>query len=110
MWLVRVQRKPVPSAYLTPYRLRSFITWPPAPSTQAPSGFSLIELVITLTVLTILTPGVIPLVQTAVRRQRKQNLREALREIRSAIDEFNRDITFGNSRSYSTHFIRNFVT
>lgn len=54
-------------------------------------GFTLIELVITLTVMTILTLGVLPLTQVAIRRQREQALRETLREIRSAIDEFHRD-------------------
>lgn len=54
-------------------------------------GFSLIELVITITVLTILTLGVMPLVKVAVRRQREQQLREALRQMRTAIDEFHRD-------------------
>jgi general secretion pathway protein G len=54
-------------------------------------GFSLMELVITITVLTILTMGVLPLVKVAVRRQKEQQLRETLRQIRSAIDEFHRD-------------------
>lgn len=54
-------------------------------------GFSLIELVITITVLTILTMGVIPLVKVSVQRQKEQQLREALRQMRSAIDEFHRD-------------------
>jgi len=54
-------------------------------------GFSLIELVITITVLTILTLGVLPLVKVAVRRQKEQQLREELRQIRTAIDEFHRD-------------------
>lgn len=54
-------------------------------------GFSLIELVITVTVLTILTLGVLPLVKISVRRQKEQQLRETLRQIRMAIDEFHRD-------------------
>lgn len=54
-------------------------------------GFSLIELMITVTVLTILTMGVLPLVKVAVRRQKEQQLRETLRQIRMAIDEFHRD-------------------
>jgi general secretion pathway protein G len=54
-------------------------------------GFSLIELVITVTVLTILTLGVLPLVKVSVRRQKEQQLRETLRQIRMAIDEFHRD-------------------
>ena len=54
-------------------------------------GFSLIELVITLTVLTIMTLGVLPLVKISVKRQKEQELRETLRQIRTAIDEFHRD-------------------
>ena len=58
-------------------------------------GFTLIELVITLTVLTILTLGVIPLVKISVRRQREQQLREALRQMRTAIDQFHREALAG---------------
>jgi general secretion pathway protein G len=54
-------------------------------------GFSLIELVITVTVMTILTLGVMPLVKVAVKRQKEQQLRETLRQLRTAIDEFHRD-------------------
>jgi general secretion pathway protein G len=54
-------------------------------------GFSLIELVITITVLTIMTMGVLPLVKISVKRQKEQQLRETLRSIRTAIDEFHRD-------------------
>jgi len=55
------------------------------------AGWTLIELVITMTVMTILTLGVIPLVRTSVRRQKEQRLHEALREMRNAVDEFHRD-------------------
>ncbi|HSE31330.1 MAG TPA: prepilin-type N-terminal cleavage/methylation domain-containing protein [Pyrinomonadaceae bacterium] len=54
-------------------------------------GFSLIELVITITILTILTLGVMPLVKVSIKRQKEQQLRETLRQIRMAIDEFHRD-------------------
>lgn len=54
-------------------------------------GFTLIELVISITVMTILTLGIVPLVKLAVKRQKEQQLRESLRAIRSAIDEFHRD-------------------
>ena len=49
------------------------------------------ELVITITVLTILTLGVLPLVKVSVKRQKEQQLRETLRQIRTSIDEFHRD-------------------
>ena len=57
----------------------------------SPGGFSLIELVLTITVMTILTLGVLPLVKVSIRRQKEQQLRETLRQIRTAIDEFHRD-------------------
>ena len=60
-------------------------------STRGTRGFSLLELVVTLTVMTILTMGVMPLVKVSVRRQREQRLRETLREMRLAIQEFHRD-------------------
>jgi len=59
--------------------------------TMRESGFSLIELVITITVLSILTLGVLPLVKVSVKRQKEQELRETLRQMRMAIDEFRRD-------------------
>jgi len=54
-------------------------------------GYTLLELVITLTVLAILVLGTIPLAQNAVKRQKELRLRQTLREIRDAIDEFKRD-------------------
>jgi general secretion pathway protein G len=57
-------------------------------------GFTLFELVVTLTVLAILIMGTLPLAQNAVKREREMRLRETLRQIRSAIDEFKRD-TYG---------------
>lgn len=54
-------------------------------------GFTLIELVITVTVLSILTLGVVPLMKLSVKRQKEEQLRAALRQMRSAIDEFHRD-------------------
>jgi general secretion pathway protein G len=58
-------------------------------------GFSLIELVITITVLAILTLGTVPLVQVASQRQKEQQLRESLREMREAIDQFHREALAG---------------
>ena len=65
------------------------------PLTTASRGFTLLELVITLMVLTIMTMGVIPLVKLSVKRQREQALREALHEIREAIDQFHREALAG---------------
>jgi general secretion pathway protein G len=54
-------------------------------------GFTLLELIVTLTVLAIMVMGTIPLAQNAAKRQKELELREKLRQIRSAIDEFKRD-------------------
>ncbi len=54
-------------------------------------GYTLLELVITLAVLSILVLGTIPLVQNAVKRQKELRLRQTLRDVRNAIDEFKRD-------------------
>lgn len=58
---------------------------------RSQAGLTLLELIIVITVLSVLALGTIPIVQNAVRRQKEQKLRETLREIRSAIDEFHRD-------------------
>jgi general secretion pathway protein G len=54
-------------------------------------GFTLLELIVTLSVLSVLVLGTIPLAQNAVKRQKELRLRESLRMLRNAIDEFHRD-------------------
>ncbi len=54
-------------------------------------GFTLLELITTMAVLAVLVMGTIPLSQNAVKRQKELRLRETLRELRNAIDEFHRD-------------------
>lgn len=55
------------------------------------AGYSLLELVCTLSVLAILVMGTVPMAENAVKRQKELRLREELRLIRNAIDEFKRD-------------------
>jgi len=55
------------------------------------NGFSLLELIITLAVLSILVMGTIPISQNAIKRQKEMRLRESLSLMRNAIDEFRRD-------------------
>ncbi|HEX3086955.1 MAG TPA: prepilin-type N-terminal cleavage/methylation domain-containing protein [Pyrinomonadaceae bacterium] len=77
---------------------RAVVRWPSRASSLSLSGtrgFSLIELVITVAVLAILTLGVVPLVQVSVKRQKEQQLHEALREMREAIDQFHREAVAG---------------
>lgn len=63
----------------------------PSSPLRSARGWTLIELVIAITVLSVLTMGVIPIVRTSVRRQKEQQLRDTLRTMRNAIDAFKRD-------------------
>jgi len=65
------------------------------PPSDPHRGFSLIELVITVAVLAILTLGIVPLARVSVKRQKEQQLHEALREMREAIDQFHREALAG---------------
>jgi len=51
-------------------------------------GFTLIELIVTVTIIGIIVGMAIPLTRNVVKRQKEQDLRNALREIRVAIDKF----------------------
>jgi general secretion pathway protein G len=55
------------------------------------AGLSLFEMIVTLVVLSILVLGTVPLAQNSVKRGKEAKLRDALAQMRSAIDEFRRD-------------------
>lgn len=53
------------------------------------SGLTLIELLVTMVILSILAAGVLPLSEMVFKRTREMELRENLRTIRKALDEYN---------------------
>lgn len=54
-------------------------------------GLTLIELLVTLAILSILAAAALPYAELTVRRERELELRRTLREVRGAIDSFHED-------------------
>ena len=55
---------------------------------RQPHGFTLIELLLTMVILTLLAGGAMTFADLAIQRNREQELRTALRQIREAIDAY----------------------
>lgn len=53
-------------------------------------GFTLIEMMITVVIVSILALGLVPLGELAVQRSKESDLRTALRQIRTALDAYKR--------------------
>jgi general secretion pathway protein G len=58
------------------------------PKSEIRNGFTLLEVIIVIIILSVLTTAAIPMVRNSVKRERETELRIALREIRRAIDEY----------------------
>jgi general secretion pathway protein G len=55
---------------------------------KAERGFTLLEMLVTATVLLILASAVMPMARNGIRRQKELELRRDLREMRTAIDQY----------------------
>jgi len=56
--------------------------------TRSARGFTLIELIVTVVIVALLASAAAPLMELTVKRNHEQELRSALREIRTAIDAY----------------------
>jgi len=50
------------------------------------AGFTIIEVLVTLVIISILASAAVPMAELAIKRSREQELRQALREIRESLD------------------------
>ena len=62
---------------------------------SAPRGFTLIELIIVVAIVAILASGLMPLIELAAQRSKEQDLRAALRDMRTAIDAYKQAVDEG---------------
>jgi general secretion pathway protein G len=58
------------------------------PRSRGASGFTLLELIVAATILSILTMMALPLARVTIQREKEKELREALWQMRDAIDRY----------------------
>lgn len=66
---------------------------------RAPAGFTLIELVVTVAIVGLLASVALPMMELVVQRDKEQDLRLALRQIRSAIDAYKQAVDEGRVKT-----------
>lgn len=59
------------------------------------SGFTMIEILVVMAIMGILAAAVMPLGETLVRARKERELKQALQEIRSALDEYKKAADLG---------------
>ena len=61
-----------------------------------PRGFTLIEMLVTVTIVALLSTVAFPMMELAERRSNERELREALRQIRTALDNYKQAVEEGH--------------
>jgi len=55
---------------------------------RLPAGFTILELMVAVSILLVLATMALPVAQVKIKRQKEQELRRALRDLRTAIDRY----------------------
>jgi general secretion pathway protein G len=69
------------------------------PLSSRPSGFTLIEMLATVVIVALLASLALPLAEVSAKRTKEQELRVALREIRTALDAYRQAVEEGRISS-----------
>ena len=64
-------------------------------------GFTLIELVVTVAIISILATGILPMAKMIAQREKEKELRTSLRNMREAIDTYKKLFDEGRIRKIS---------
>jgi general secretion pathway protein G len=64
--------------------------------TKTEIGFTLIEMIIVVVIISVLAAVAIPMVETSVKREKEVELRRSLRTIRTAIDDYKKFVEENN--------------
>jgi general secretion pathway protein G len=62
---------------------------------RRPRGFTLIEMLVTVTIVGLLSTIAFPMLELAAKRSQEQELREGLRQIRTALDSYKQGVDEG---------------
>ena len=74
---------------------RTIVGFDSSSKKPVPTGFTLIEMMVTVAVLAILASVALPMAEVFSQRNKEQDLRLALRQIRTAIDEYKQAVDGG---------------
>lgn len=66
---------------------------------HVPKGFTLIELVVTVAIVGLMASVALPMTELVVKRDKEQDLRLALRQIRSALDAYKQAVEEGRVKT-----------